>query len=75
MIAPQGNLSFFFFWEHGFFFFFWAINFKILLKGNLFSSISFVDEKENLGKGSNLRSLGCKKNFNHYISFFPLKIM
>lgn len=34
-----------------------------------------MDEKENSGKGSNLKSLSCKGDFNHYISFFPFKIM
>jgi hypothetical protein len=34
-----------------------------------------MDEKNNLGKGSNPRSLGSKRNLNHYISFFPLKLM
>jgi len=41
---------------------FWAINLKILSKGNLFS---FMDEKEDSRKGSNPRSLGCKRNFDH----------
>jgi len=44
-------------------------------KGNLFSSISFVDGKENSGKGLNPRPLGCKVDSNHCISFFPLKTM
>jgi hypothetical protein len=39
---------------------------------NLFSSISFVDEKNNLKKGSNLGPLGYKGDFNHYIGFYPL---
>jgi hypothetical protein len=37
--------------------------------------ILFVNERENLGKGSNLEPLVYKGDFNHCISFFPLKIM
>jgi len=31
--------------------------------GKFFSSISFVDERENSGKGLNPRPLGCKGGF------------
>jgi hypothetical protein len=41
----------------------WATNLKKLFKGNLFSSILFVDEEENLGKGLNLGPLGYKGGF------------
>jgi hypothetical protein len=37
-----------------------------------FSSISFVDEKDNLKKGSNLGPLGYTGDSNLYISFYPL---
>jgi len=41
----------------------WASNFKNLPKGNLFSSISFVDKKDNLEECSNPRPLGHKGGF------------
>jgi len=41
--------------------------------GNFFSSISFMDEKDNLGKGLNPRPLGYKGDSNHCINYFPLK--
>jgi hypothetical protein len=71
MVAPQGNLSLvplgtWLPFEEQFKPFF---NF-----GNLFSSISFMDEKDNSGKGSNPKPLGCKKDSNHCISFHLLKI-
>jgi hypothetical protein len=34
-----------------------------------------MNEKENLRKGSNLGPLGCKGDYIHYISFYPLKII
>jgi hypothetical protein len=37
--------------------------------------ILFVNEKEYLGKGSNLGPLVYEGDSNHCISFFPLKIM
>jgi hypothetical protein len=51
--SPQNHdysprqLKFLFLWEYGSFQknCYWAINLKILLNGNLFSSISFMDEK------------------------------
>jgi hypothetical protein len=53
----------------------WAINFLKLSKGNLFSSISFMDEKKYLRKGSNPRPLGYKGDSNHCISSFLLRII
>jgi hypothetical protein len=50
-----------------------ATHLKNKSNDNLFSFILFMDEKENSGKGSNLKPLSCKGDFNHYISFFPLK--
>jgi hypothetical protein len=38
--------------------------------GNSFSSISFIDEKNNSEKGLNLKPLGCKGDNNHCIIFF-----
>jgi hypothetical protein len=47
-----------------------------LLKGKKEKSfILFMDEKENLGNGSNCAPLGYKGDLNHCISYFPLKIM
>jgi hypothetical protein len=63
--------------EHGFLrkIYFWTINLKELSKNNFFSSISFMDEKNNSEKGWNLRPLGYKGDFNYCINFFPLKTM
>jgi hypothetical protein len=72
MVAPCNNLSFIllgtwlFPWEQLKTSFYFRI---------FFSSISFVDEKDNLKKGSNLGPLGYKGGYNHNISFFPLKII
>jgi hypothetical protein len=34
-----------------------------------------MNEKDNSRKGSNPRALGYKGDFNHYIIFYPLKII
>jgi hypothetical protein len=34
-----------------------------------------MDEKNNSRKSSNLGPLGYKRDSNHYINFFPLKII
>jgi hypothetical protein len=49
------------------------INLKKLHKDSLFSFISFVNEKENSKKGSNLGPLGYKGNYTQCISFFSFE--
>jgi hypothetical protein len=69
--CSPGQFKPLFFQEHDFFFknLSSATNFKKLTKGNLFSSISIVDEKNNLRKCSNLEPLGYKEDSKHCISF------
>jgi len=71
MIVPLGNLSPCSFKNMIFFLknLSSATNLKKLTKGNLFSSISIVDEKNNLRKCSNLEPLGYKEDSKHCISF------
>jgi hypothetical protein len=70
LLIPWGNLCPLLSWEHGSwgtFFFeiscFWTRNLKFLPKDTRFSSILFVNEKENSKKGSNPKPLGYKWGF------------
>jgi hypothetical protein len=77
MGVPQGDLSPLLPLEHdswGTWFssrkLFGQLTFKKIahFKDNFFSSILFVDEKENSKYGLNLGLLGCNEDSNHYIN-------
>lgn len=57
-------------WEHGCSL---VNNLNLFYFEDLFSSISFMNEKNNLRKVLSLKPLGCKGDSDHYISFFTFE--